>query len=81
MMSWVTKTCSRPFFPRGLVTNPSRISTPSGVGRIPGSGEASWSWRRAISGMGSSRNSGPATSASITKAPGPPSRQSVHDLC
>ena len=44
---------------------------------MPGRGAVSWSWRRAISGMGSSRKSGPLISGSKTKAPGSPRRLSV----
>ena len=77
MTSCVTYTWSRSFLTKDPVVRPSSISTPSAVGRMPGRGAASWSWRRAISGMGSSRKSGPLISGSKTKAPGSPRRLSV----
>ena len=77
MTSCVTYTWSRSFLTKDPVVRPSSIPTPSAVGRMPGRGAASWSWRRAISGMGSSRKSGPLISGSKTKAPGSPRRLSV----
>ena len=77
MTSCVTYTWSRSFLTKEPVVRPSSIPTPSAVGRMPGRGAVSWSWRRAISGMGISRNSGPLILESTMNAPGSPRRLSV----